>query len=216
MPAKQALISVTMPEYWDLACAELSGRCEIMKSLIESYQGEATLTSRGDAFFTLVRSITGQQISVKAADAVWGRVMIAAGTMKPENILALSDEQLRACGLSGSKIKYVRGLAEHFAAHPTSGEDWMALPEEEAVAAMVALKGVGRWTAEMMLIFHHLRPDVWPLGDVGLVNALTKHYGKGKPLSEAALKRVSKKLSPWRSVATWYLWRSLDPEPISY
>jgi DNA-3-methyladenine glycosylase II len=136
------------------------------------------------------------------------------GDFTPLSALSTPDETLRACGLSGRKVRYMKSLAEHFLDHPNP--DWPSMTDEQAITFLTQVKGIGRWSAEMFLIFHLLRPDVWPVDDIGLQKGLARHYNRDKPLSRAQLVKLGKRFAPWRSVATWYLWRALDPLPVEY
>lgn len=188
-----------------------------MDEIIMRYKGE-TLNSRGTAYYTLVRSIVGQQISVKAAASVWNRLERAAGKVLPEQILKMTDAELRGCGLSAQKVKYMWGLSEYFAKEGHRLR-WPELHDDEVTEKLLALKGIGIWTVQMFKIFHLLRPDEFPIKDIGLQKAIHKHYGQGrkKPLSLMQMEKQAEKLwKPYRTVATWYLWRSLDPEPVEY
>ncbi len=206
---------MTAPAYWTRAKRQLSAADPVLSALIKRYKG-LTLASRGDAFQTLARSIVGQQISVKAAQSVWERFAAAVGDMQPQHVLRLSEIQLRGCGLSGQKVGYLRDLSERFASGAIEVERWHDMDDETLIADLIQVKGIGRWTAEMFLIFYMTRPDVFPLGDLGVQRALSLHYNKGKPLSDRRIAALSKLWTPWRSVATWYLWRSLDPVPVQY
>ena len=206
---------MTAPAYWTRAKRQLSAADPVLSALIKRYKG-LTLASRGDAFQTLARSIVGQQISVKAAQSVWARFAAAVGDMQPQHVLRLSEIQLRGCGLSGQKVGYLRDLSERFASGAIEVERWHDMDDETLIADLIQVKGIGRWTAEMFLIFYLTRPDVFPLGDLGVRRALSLHYNKGKPLSDRRIAALSKLWAPWRSVATWYLWRSLDPVPVEY
>lgn len=203
------------PAWWQRASRQLGAADPILGTLIIRYRG-LTLASRGDAFQTLARSIIGQQISVKAAQSVWDRFAAAVGDMQPQRVLRLSEIQLRGCGLSGQKVKYLRDLSERFAGGMLHVARWHDMDDETLIADLTQVKGIGRWTAEMFLIFYLMRPDVFPLGDLGLQRALRLHYNKGRPLSERRIAALSRLWTPWRSVATWYLWRSLDPLPVEY
>jgi DNA-3-methyladenine glycosylase II len=204
-----------VPEYWQQACSDLAQRCVVMKTLIDSYP-EASLRTRGNPFQTLARAIVGQQISVKAAQSVWDKTVLAVETIKPENILATTDEQLRAAGLSRQKINYLRDLAAHFASGKVKPRRWPAMTDDAIIAELVEVKGIGRWTAEMFLIFYLMRPNVWPIDDIGLIRAVEKHYHGGERIAPAQVRAYLEQFSPWATVATWYLWRSLDPIPVLY
>jgi DNA-3-methyladenine glycosylase II len=174
------------------------------------------LRSRGDPFHTLARAIVGQQISVKAADTVWARFCAAAPTLSPSETLILNLRGLRDCGLSGRKAEYLRDLARHFADGTIHVHRWPEMDDEAVIAELVQVRGIGRWTAEMFLMFNLLRPDVLPVDDLGLQRAASLHYRGGRPIAVRALRALGERWAPWRSVATWYLWRSLDPIPIEY
>ncbi len=203
------------PAYWKRATLALGAADPVMAGLITQYRG-LTLASRGDAFQTLARSIIGQQISVKAAQSVWDRFASAVGDMQPAQVLRLSVEQLRGCGLSGQKVNYLRDLSARFAEGAIDVARWHGMDDEALIDELTEVKGIGRWTAEMFLIFYLTRPDVFPLADLGLQKAMQLHYNKGRKLSERRIMTLGKLWSPWRSVATWYLWRSLDPVPVEY
>ena len=188
----------------------------VMKRLIPQL-GEATLQSRGDAFTTLARSIVGQQISVKAAQTVWDRfAALAPSTITPASVLRLKVDDMRAAGLSARKVDYLVDLALHFDAGKLHVDAWRSMDDEAIIAELVAIRGVGRWTAEMFLIFHLLRPNVLPLDDVGLLNGISRNYFSGDPVSRSDAREVAEAWKPWCSVATWYIWRSLAPLPVAY
>ncbi|MEO7055577.1 MAG: DNA-3-methyladenine glycosylase 2 family protein [Caldimonas sp.] len=190
-----------------------------MRKLIPRF-AEGRLESRGDAFTTLARSIVGQQISVKAAQAVWDRfVALTAGSahpLLPADVLALDAPQIRAAGLSARKVEYLCDLAQHFESGSVHVGQWRTMDDEAIIEELVAIRGIGRWTAEMFLIFHLLRPNVLPLDDVGLIKGISMNYFSGEPVSRAEAREVGDAWSPYRSVATWYIWRSLDPLPVAY
>jgi len=206
---------MTMPEYWDHASRELAARDRVFSKLTTRHDGLA-LGSRGDAFATLARAIVGQQISVKAAQSVWERLVAEVSAVTPANIAAADLARLRACGLSGQKSAYLLDLAARFASGNLDPGRWSALDDEALITELTQVKGIGRWTAEMFLIFYMARPDVLPLDDIGLQRAMSLHYNAGRPLSKLKMRRIAKAWAPWRSVATWYLWRSLDPIPVVY
>lgn len=203
------------PAYWIQASQDLAQADPVMAELVERHAGES-IVSRGDPFATLVRSIVGQQISVKAADSVWARLIAALPALTPTTVLACPAEQLRACGLSARKVEYVSDLAAHFDGGQIHTHRWPAMEDAEIIAELTAVRGVGVWTAEMFLIFNQLRPDVFPLDDIGLQKAVARHYLAGERPSRRQLADVGNRWRPWRSVATWYLWRSLDPVPVEY
>jgi DNA-3-methyladenine glycosylase II len=207
------------PAYWDEACKHLAKRDRVMRKLIPQF-GEARLQCRGDAFTTLARSIVGQQISVKAAQSVWERFAALAGgrttRLQPASILALEVQAMREAGLSARKVEYLRDLATHFSDGTVHVRQWQQMDDEAIIEELVAVRGIGRWTAEMFLIFHLMRPNVLPLDDVGLLRGISLNYFSGEPVSRAEAREVGDAWTPYRSVATWYLWRSLDPVPVEY
>lgn len=207
------------PDFWDQACGHLAKRDRVMRKLIPSC-GASRLQCRGDAFTTLVRSIIGQQISVKAAQTVWDRFMLlmpeGSKPLSPEGLMRLPTSEMRSAGLSVRKVEYLQELARHFAAGSVREADWSVLDDESVVRQLVEIRGVGRWTAEMFLIFHLMRPDVLPLDDVGLIKGISVNYFSGEPVSRAEAREVADAWSPYRTVATWFIWRSLDPVPVNY
>jgi DNA-3-methyladenine glycosylase II len=215
--------AVPPPIYWEDACKHLSRRDRVMKKLIPRF-GDACLRSRGDAFTTLARSIVGQQISVKAAQSVWDRfaLAVAAGSDTPATRLsvagvqAMATLQMREAGLSARKCEYLLDLARHFADGRVHVDQWQTMDDEAIIEELVAIRGIGRWTAEMFLIFHLMRPNVMPLDDVGLIKGISVNYFSGEPVSRAEAREVGEAWAPFRSVATWYIWRSLDPLPVEY
>jgi len=210
---------LVVPVYWDEACRHLGRRDRVLKKLIPKF-GDACLRSRGDAFTTLARSIVGQQISVKAAQAVWERTCLVAGgaskRLEPTAVLALPVADLRAAGLSARKVEYLADLSRHFTEGLVHSAQWDAMDDEAIIAELVAIRGIGRWTAEMFLIFHLMRPNVLPLDDLGLLKGISVNYFSGEPVSRAEAREVAEAWAPFRSVATWYIWRSLDPVPVDY
>ena len=207
------------PDYWDDACRHLARRDRVMKKLIPQF-GEARLERRGDAFTTLARSIVGQQISVKAAQSVWERFAAAVGGVStrllPAAVLALDVDALRAAGLSARKTDYLADLARHFESGAVHVREWQRMDDESIIEELVAIRGIGRWTAEMFLIFHLMRPNVLPVDDLGLIKGISVNYFSGEPVSRAEARELGEAWAPFRSVATWYIWRSLDPLPVEY
>jgi DNA-3-methyladenine glycosylase II len=193
----------------------LSKKDRVMKRLIPQF-GDACLQSRGDAFTTLARSIVGQQISVKAAQTVWDRFANLPRRMSPANVLRLKVDDMQAAGLSARKIEYLVDLALHFDSGAIHVESWKDMADEEIIAELVGIRGIGRWTAEMFLIFHLMRPNVLPLDDIGLINGISRNYFSGDPVSRSDAREVAAAWAPYCSVATWYIWRSLDPLPVEY
>ena len=207
------------PAYWEDACKHLAKRDRVMRKLIPKC-GDSHLKGRGDAFTTLARSIVSQQISVKAAQTVWDRVVsvVAGGTahLQPESVLKLKEADLRAAGLSARKVEYLNDLAQHFAAGSVQERQWADMDDEAIVDELIAIRGIGRWTAEMFLMFHLARPNVLPLDDAGLIKGISVNYFSGEPVSRAEAREVGDAWAPFRSVATWYIWRSLEPVPVNY
>jgi DNA-3-methyladenine glycosylase II len=205
---------ICLPSYWDDAKSELMKRDRIMRKLIPQF-GDLHLVGRGEPFTTLARSIVGQQISVKAADAVWGRFLELCPKCTPAQVLKVGDK-IASCGLSKRKTEYILDLADHFKAKRVHADKWAEMEDEEVIAELVQIRGIGRWTAEMFLIFNMLRPNIFPLDDLGLLKGISMNYFSGEPVSRSDAREVAANWEPWRTVATWYLWRSLDPVPVEY
>lgn len=212
-------VVASAPDFWDQACGHLAKRDRVMRKLIPNC-GPSRLQCRGDAFTTLARSIIGQQISVKAAQTVWDRFVLlmpeGSKPLSPEGLMRLSTSDMRSAGLSVRKVEYLQELARHFAAGSVREADWSVLDDESVIRQLVEIRGIGRWTAEMFLIFHLMRPDVLPLDDVGLIKGISVNYFSGEPVSRAEAREVADAWSPYRTVATWFIWRSLDPVPVDY
>jgi DNA-3-methyladenine glycosylase II len=216
MASKSAAVT---PAYWDEACKHLARRDRVMKKLIPRF-GEARLHSRSDAFTTLARSIVGQQISTQAAQSVWERfAALVDGSphrLAPADVLGLKTDAMRGSGLSARKVEYLRDLARHFAGGQVHVRQWQQMDDEAIVDELVAIRGIGRWTAEMFLIFHLMRPNVLPVDDLGLLKGISLNYFSGEPVTRVEAREVGDGWAPYRSVATWYIWRSLDPLPVEY
>lgn len=204
-----------IPGYWTQATQELAACDQVMLQLIRQFEGD-TLTSRGCAFTTLARSIVGQQISVKAAESVWQKIIRAIPDIGPRTVVAKEPDLLRACGLSARKITYLQDLSWHFMEGNLNETSWNSMDDETIITQLSQVKGIGRWTAEMFLIFHLQRPDVLPLDDIGLQRAISLHYFDKRSIDKKTMIELAQLWQPWRSVATWYLWRSLDPLPVEY
>ena len=203
------------PYFWEEACKHLVKKDRVMKRLIPQF-GDVCLETRGDAFVTLARSIVGQQISVKAAQTVWERFELLPRKLTPANVLKLKVDDMRAAGLSARKIEYLVDLALHFDNGALHVKSWDAMSDDEIVAELIAIRGIGRWTAEMFLIFHLMRPNVLPLDDVGLISGISHNYFSGDTVSRSDAREVAAAWAPYCSVATWYIWRSMDPVPIEF
>ncbi len=223
MKSSSSQPDLVMPDFWEDACKHLSKRDRVMRKLIVSF-GKAHLRTRGDAFTTLSRSIVGQQISVKAAQSVWEKLLLVLGLptdnqrpcLSPDALLRHDVPTLRSAGLSARKVEYLHDLARHFAEQKLQPELWPDMDDEAIIEQLVAIRGIGRWTAEMFLIFHLTRANVLPLDDLGLIKAISLNYYSGEPVSRAEAREISDAWAPYRTVGTWYLWRSLDPLPVEY
>lgn len=207
------VVATEVPAYWADACKHLVKKDRVMKRLIPKF-GDACLQSRGDAFSTLARSIVGQQISVKAAQTVWNRFALLPKKMTPADVLRLKVDDMRAAGLSARKVEYLVDLSVHFDAGALLKDGGKSMDDEAIIAELVAIRGIGRWTAEMFLIFYMMRPNVLPLDDVGLINGISQNYFSGESVSRSDAREVAAAWAPYCSVATWYIWRSLDPMPV--
>ena len=201
--------------HWNEARTALLRADPVLARLIRA-AGKSVLQPRNDAFFSLSRSIVAQQISVHAAEAVWQRLVAVVGSMTPSAVCGHSEEALHGCGLSRRKASYLVNLAEHFRDGALAGKPWNRMDDEQVIETLVEIKGIGRWTAEMFLIFHLLRPDVLPVTDIGIQKAVARHYNGGERLAPEELIAIAEPWRPWRSVASWYLWRSLDAIPVEY
>ena len=209
--AKAAEEAASVPAYWAEACKHLAKKDRVMKRLIPKL-GNTYLQSRGDAFSTLARSIVSQQISVKAAQTVWHRFAALPAEMTPAHVLRLKIDDMRAIGLSARKVEYLVDLSIHFDAGRIHTHDWQAMDDEAIIAELIAIRGIGRWTAEMFLMFYLTRPNVLPLDDLGLINGISQNYFSGESVSRSDAREVAAAWAPYCSVATWYIWRSLDPK----
>ncbi|MDM0012075.1 DNA-3-methyladenine glycosylase 2 family protein [Variovorax sp. J22P168] len=212
---KEPVVQVYTPAYWEEACRHLAKKDRVMKRLIPRF-GDACLESRGDAFTTLARSIVGQQISMKAAQTVWRRFVELPRKLTPANVLKLKVDDMRAAGLSARKVEYLVDLAIHFDSGAVHVDAWEHMADEMIIAELVEIRGISRWTAEMFLIFHLMRPNVLPLDDGGLITGISQNYFSGDPVSRSDAREVAVAWAPYCSVATWYIWRSLDPLPVAY
>lgn len=210
---KRADVAICVPAYWQDAKDELMKRDRIMRKLIPQF-GDMHLVGRGEAFTTLARSIIGQQISVAAAESVWRRLLELCPKCTAAQILKAGHDKLSACGLSKRKAEYIIDLAEHFKAKRVHVDKWAEMADEDVIAELIQIRGIGRWTAEMFLIFNLLRPNILPLDDLGLLKGISVNYFSGEPVSRSDAREVAANWEPWRTVATWYLWRSLDAAPV--
>jgi len=200
---------------WDQALQHLRGADPDLSPLFDRFPGEAIQTS-GDPFQVLANAIVGQQISVKAAAAIFGRLSLLLGNWNPAAVARVSDDELRTAGLSARKVEYFRGLASSFASGTIDPVRWESESDAQVLRELVALRGIGRWTAEMFLIFHLKRPDILPLDDIGLLKSAARQFGWEYPFETSRLEDRAESWRPWRTVGVWYLWRALDPEPVIY
>ena len=203
------------PFYWENAKSELVKNDKKLAKIIKKYPKDF-LFSKSDPFYTLARSIVGQQISVKAAQAVWDKFENKIKKITPSQVSKTHFMTLKSCGLSRQKIKYIKSLASAFLEKKIDPNKWENLSDEEIIIQLTKVNGIGRWTAQMYLIFNLCRPDVFPTDDLGLIKGICNCYNLKYPISKQHALNLSQKWVPWRSVATWYFWRSLDPIPVEY
>ena len=207
------------PKYWIKAKKYLSKKDKTMSRLIKSYNSpsETILTSRRNIFFSLCKSIIGQQISVAAANSVFLRFKKKCNNrINPKVVSKLTFSQLKKCGLSRQKVLGIQSLAKQIIDKSFKPKLIPNMSDEEAIIYLSNLRQIGRWSAEMILLFTYNRSDIWPIQDIGLLRAISKNYNKKYLPPEKFVNLLKKKFSPYCSVATWYLWRSIDPEPIQY
>ena len=208
-----------VPKYWNIAKRYLSKKDKVLSKLIKNYQGpnETILTSRRDIFFSLCKSIIGQQISVAAANSVFLKFKKKCDNkINPKTVSKLSATQLKRCGLSRQKVLGIKSLAKQILNKSFNPKLIKNMSDEEAIDYLSNLRQIGRWSAEMILLFTYNRSDIWPVQDIGLLRAISKNYNKRYLPPEKFVSLLKKRFSPYCSVATWYLWRSIDPEPIQY
>ena len=209
----------SIPKYWSKAKKYLSKKDKIMSKLIKNYQrpSEIILTSRRDIFFSLCKSIIGQQISVAAANSVFLKFKKKCNNrINAKNVSKLNFKQLKSCGLSRQKVVGIKSLAKQILNKSFNPKLISRMNDEEAIIYLSNLKQIGRWSAEMILLFTYNRPNIWPIQDIGLLRAISKNYNKKYLPPSKFVMLLKKRFSPYCSVATWYLWRSIDPEPIQY
>ena len=204
------------PAYWNSAKRILSKRDPVLKKIINKFN-KGFLTTRKDPFFSLCRTIIGQQISTKAADSIWLKFeKKCKKKIIPKNVLNLSSATLRSAGLSRQKISYLKNIAKSFKNKSFNIRDLKKMNDEQAISYITQLKGLGIWSAQMFLMFNLNRPDIFPTKDIGLVRAISKNYKTSYPPSERFLNKISKLHLGYRSVFTWYMWRSIDPTDVEY
>ena len=204
------------PKYWTKAKKILSKRDKVMKKLIVSYK-DGNLITRNDVFFSLCKSIIGQQISVAAANSVFLKFKRKCNNkINVRTVLNLTFSQLKSCGLSRQKVIGIKSLAKQILNKSFNPRSISKMSDEDAIVYLSSLKQIGRWSAEMILLFTYNRSNIWPIQDIGLLRAISKNYKKKYLPPEKFVNTLKKRFSPYCSVATWYLWRSIDPEPIQY
>tara|TARA_Y100001936_G_scaffold239431_1_gene272556 strand:- start:605 stop:1222 length:618 start_codon:yes stop_codon:yes gene_type:complete len=203
-----------IPIYWTKAKQHLSKKDKRLSKIIQSHEG--ALSTRNNPFYSLCKSIVGQQISVQAADSVWSKLSKKCKRISPNRINELKKTELLQCGLSRQKVKYIRLLSKNFLNKKFSISKLKKMNDQDAIKYLCANKGIGVWTAEMFLMFNQNRPNIFPEQDIGLLKAISKNYKTDYPPTKEQLKRFKKKWEPYCSVATWYLWRSIDPVAVEY
>ena len=209
-------MSKTPPPYWNKAKKYLAKKDKVMKNLIKKYIN-SNLTTRKNVFFSLCKSIISQQISVAAASSVFIKFKLACkGNINPKNVNLITNAKLKKCGLSRQKIKGIKELSKKFIDKSFNPKLIQKMNDEEAILYLSKLRQIGRWSAEMILLFTYNRSNIWPVQDIGLLRAISNNYKKKYLPPKNFLKKLKIKFSPYCSVATWYLWRSIDNEPIQY
>ena len=204
------------PSYWNKAKSILSKKDKVMKKLINQYK-DGALVTRNDVFFSLCKSIIGQQISVAAANSVFSKFKKSCkGKITAKNVNKLSSQTLKKCGLSRQKVRGIKDLAKKIITKEFKPNLIKKMTDEEAIEYLSNLRQIGRWSAEMILLFTFNRSNIWPLQDIGLLRAISNNYKKKYFPPKIFLNKLYKKFTPYCSVATWYLWRSIDDEPIQY
>jgi len=207
---------MSLPAYWQQSKEFLTHTDPKLAKLILEHQ-QYSISSRGEALETLLRSIVGQQISVQAAASVWGKLEKKIGKIKPENVILMSFEELKSCGLSKQKVQYIINICNHFINFSIKDHlYWVNRSFESIYDELITIKGVGPWTAEMFGMFYLLEKDIFPIKDIGIIRAMNQIYGEGKPLSLEKIIAISETWRPYRSVACWFLWRSIDSEEVLY
>ena len=204
------------PVYWKKAKIILSKRDPVLKRIIKKYK-EGFLSTRNNPFFSLCRTVVGQQISTKAADSIWLKLQRKCKKrITPKTILKLSSRSLRSVGLSRQKVSYLKNIAKGFRNKSFNVRDLKKMNDEESINYITKLKGLGVWSAQMFLMFNLNRPDVFPTADIGLLRAISKNYKTTYPPSKKFLNKISKMHLGYRTIFTWYMWRSIDPVDVGY
>ena len=203
------------PKYWNRAKKILSKKDKVMKKLINNYK-DKSLVTRNDVFYSLCKSITGQQLSISSASAIFKRFQKKVGKITPTRVSKLSISQIKSCGMTKQKAKGIKELAVKMIRKEFNPKLINKMSDEEAIEYLSELRQIGRWSAEMILLFTFNRSNIWPLQDIGLLRAISNNYNKKYFPPKKFLDKLYKKFTPYCSVATWYLWRSIDNEPIQY
>lgn len=207
---------MTHPEYWQQSKEFLSNVDSKLGKLFLDHP-DYSISSRGEALETLLRSIVGQQISIQAAASVWRKLANKIGKIQPENVLTISFEELKSCGLSKQKAQYIMNICNHFSSHSIKSHSyWEDRSYESIYEELITIKGVGPWTAEMFGMFYLLEKDIFPIKDIGIIRAMNQIYGEGEALPVEKIIEISEQWRPYRSVACWFLWRSIDSEDVQY
>ena len=203
------------PVFWSIAKNELKKKDKKLGKIIDTYPKDFLFT-KSDPFLTLARSIIGQQISVKAAQSVWDKLISKIGNPSPSQIIKVHSNTLKSAGLSRQKVLYLKNLSHAFINDDLKVDLWNKMSDEEVIDDLIKIKGIGKWTAEMFLIFNLCRKDIFPLDDIGMIKGICQIYNYTYPIEKSLLIKIGDKWKPYRSVPTWYLWRSLDPIPVEY
>ena len=204
------------PRYWQKAVNHLQSNDPVLSRLISKHKSKAYLVSKNSIFITLTKIIIGQQISIQVANSIESKIKKLLGNINPKRILATPDQHMRNCGLSFKKVTYIKGVAEIIKSEPDFFSNLETLDDRDAIKELVKLYGIGLWSAEMFLIFHFNRPNILPLGDIGLINSYCKNYKIKRDVFIKKISKTKKLWDPYCTVATWYLWRDIDEDVVQY
>ena len=204
------------PRYWQKAVNHLQSNDPVLSRLISKHKSKAYLVSKNSIFITLTKIIIGQQISIQVANSIESKIKKLLGNINPKRILATPDQHMRNCGLSFKKVTYIKGVAEIIKSEPDFFSNLETLDDRDAIKELVKLYGIGLWSAEMFLIFHFNRPNILPLGDIGLINSYCKNYKIKRDVFIKKISKTRKLWEPYCTVATWYLWRDIDEDVVQY
>ena len=203
------------PNYWNKGVNHLSNKDKVLKKIIDKFPNQS-LDLNNNSFHALINSIIGQQISVSAANSMKKKLFSLKRNVTPRTIKNINKNDFKNCGLSKQKILYINNIADYFLNNKNLVNEISKLDDASVRENLIKIKGIGNWTVDMYLLFTHGSSDVFPYGDLGFIKAISKHYKKDLPLSDKTLRKLYYKWSPYSSIATWYLWRSIDPIPVSY